>query len=132
MMDRGGVQDTASDQLSVTGLDTVEGMYRTVLHHSSSQPVWGEVAMVRWGKRDWLDVVVKIRGLDSSFSDVDNACWVISQKSHGECTAAPLFVMLTYCMCLISVVSNLGHPFEKKTCQPISFIVLAENCIKMK
>ena len=37
-----------------------------------SQPVWGEVAMVRWGKRDWFDVVEKRRVPDSSFSDIDN------------------------------------------------------------
>ena len=35
------------------------------------QPEWGGVAMVRWGKGDWLYLVKKKRDLDSSFSDVD-------------------------------------------------------------
>ena len=34
-----------------------------------SNPVWGKLTMVRWGKGDWLYVVVKSRDPDSSFND---------------------------------------------------------------
>ena len=44
--------------------------YRGTITSAISKPVWGKLAMVRWGKGDWLYVVGQSGDPDSSFNSI--------------------------------------------------------------
>lgn len=84
MMGRGRLEKRGfpanRDWKSMILYSTCDGM-KYMTSSTISQPEWGRVAMVRWGKEDWLYVVKKKRALDSSFSDID-----VRTLSHPYCS----------------------------------------------